>query len=137
MSSNEEYWEERAIKREAYWNKQSREKIEKGLTVQYRKTARNIIDDIAALYGRFADENGLSVKDAEALIHGREFKEWRMSLEEYTALAETDNAVLKELNTLAMRSRITRLEKLYGETLKELYKLGSKGAFCLMEMMSL
>lgn len=124
MSSDEKYWADRAIKREAYWNKQCREVIEKRLASQYNKTARSIMQDIAALYGQFADENGLSIKEATALIRGEEFREWRMSLEEYAALAEKDNAVLKELNTLAMRSRITRLEKLYGDTLKELYKLG-------------
>ena len=124
MSSDEKYWADRAIKREAYWNKQCREVIEKRLASQYNKTAQSIMKDIAALYGQFADENGLSIKEATALIRGKEFREWRMSLEEYAALAEKDNAVLKELNTLAMRSRITRLEKLYGDTLKELYKLG-------------
>lgn len=121
---NEEYWRDRAIEREAYWNKQSRDKVEKALARQYYNSMRRIQDDIAALYGRFADENGLSPKEARKLLEGNEFRQWRMSLEEYTRLSATDNAVLRELNTLAMRSRISRLEKIYGQTLVELYKLG-------------
>lgn len=118
------YWQERAIEREALWNQKSRATIEKELTEQYRKAALAIQDNIAVLYGRYASENGLTLKEARALLTGSEFREWRMSLEEYTALSATNNAVLKELNTLAMRPRISRLEKLRGDVLKELYKLG-------------
>ena len=64
---NEEYWRDRAIEREAYWNKQSRDKVEKALARQYYNSMRRIQDDIAALYGRFADENGLSPKEARKL----------------------------------------------------------------------
>jgi len=121
---DENYWKDRATEREEYWYKQSREKIEKNLARQYRQSAQKIQDDIAALYGRFAKENGLSLKEATALLKGNEFKEWRYTLEEYNHLAQNNNAILKELNTLAMRSRISRLDKLYSQTLMELYKLG-------------
>ena len=121
---NEEYWRDRAIEREAYWNTQSREKVEKALARHYYNAMRRIQDETAALYGRFADDNGLSLKEARKLLEGNEFRQWRMSLEQYTRLSASDNAVLRELNTLAMRSRISRLEKLYGQTLVELYKLG-------------
>jgi SPP1 gp7 family putative phage head morphogenesis protein len=121
---DENYWKDRATEREEYWYKQSREKIEKDLARQYRQSAQKIQDDIAALYGRFAKENGLSLKEATALLKGNEFKEWRYTLEEYNHLAQNNNAILKELNTLAMRSRISRLDKLYSQTLMELNRLG-------------
>ena len=121
---DENYWKDRATEREEYWYKQSRDRIEKDLVRQYRQSAQKIQDDIAALYGRFAKENGLSLKEATALLKGNEFKEWRYTLEEYNHLAQNNNAILKELNTLAMRSRISRLDKLYSQTLMELYKLG-------------
>lgn len=43
-----------------------------------------------------------------------------MSLEEYLDAIDknVDNKLLLELNTLAMRKRISRLDKLYGDTLK-------------------
>lgn len=71
MSSDEKYWADRAIKREAYWKKQCREVIEKCLASQYNKTAQGIMKDIASLYGQFANENGLSIKEATALIRGK------------------------------------------------------------------
>lgn len=50
-----------------------------------------------------------------------------MSLEEYLDAIDknVDNKLLLELNTLAMRKRISRLDKLYGDTLKNLYRLGT------------
>ena len=121
---DENYWKDRATEREEYWYKQSRDRIEKDLARQYRQSAQKMQDDIAALYGRFAKENGLSLKEATALLKGNEFKEWRYTLEEYNHLAQNNNAILKELNTLAMRSRISRLDKLYSQTLMELNRLG-------------
>lgn len=43
-----------------------------------------------------------------------------MSLEEYLDATDRtgDNKLLLELNTLAMRKRISRLDKLYSDTLK-------------------
>jgi SPP1 gp7 family putative phage head morphogenesis protein len=125
---NAEYWRDRAIEREAFWNDKSRSTVENELAEQYRQAAQAIQNNIAALYGRFATENGLSVKDARALLKGKEFKEWRYDLERYVQLANGNDAILKELNTLAMRPRISRLEKLYSETLKELHNLGEKSS---------
>ena len=44
-----------------------------------------------------------------------------MSLEEYLDAIDknVDNKLLLELNKLAMRKRISRLDKLYGDTLKK------------------
>ena len=67
---DENYWKDRATEREEYWYKQSRDRIEKDLVRQYRQSAQKIQDDIAALYGRFAKENGLSLKEATALYSG-------------------------------------------------------------------
>lgn len=119
-----EYWQERAIEREALWNKKCRATIEAELAEQYTKALTAIQEDITALYGMFAKDNKLELHEAIALLKGEEYKQWRMSLEAYAKLSETDNAILRELNTLAMRSRVSRLEKLHSETLQELYKLG-------------
>ncbi|MBO6203344.1 MAG: minor capsid protein [Selenomonas sp.] len=119
-----EYWQERAIEREALWNKKCRATIEAELAEQYTKALTAIQEDITALYGMFAKDNKLELHEAIALLKGEEYKQWRMSLEAYAKLSETDNAILRELNTLTMRSRVSRLEKLHSETLQELYKLG-------------
>ena len=126
MNSNEDYWKKRAEEREAEWSKKSKDTIEKELAQYYEQALSRINDDIAALYGRYAKDNNLTYAEANKLLTSKEFKQWRMSLEEYLeAIDQTgDNRLLLELNTLAMRKRISRLNKLYGDTLKNLYKLG-------------
>lgn len=124
--NNEDYWKKRAEEREAEWTKKSKDTIEKELAKYYGRALSRINDDIAVLYGRYAKDNNLTYAEASKLLTGKEFKQWRMSLEEYLdAIDKTgDNKLLLELNTLAMRKRISRLDKLYADTLKNLYKLG-------------
>lgn len=124
--NSEIYWAKRAEEREAYWYKKCDDTIEKELAQYYSDSLDHIQDSIAALYGRFAKDNKLSVTDAQKLITGSEYRKWRMSIESYIKkIKQTHDAgLLKELNTLAMRSRISRLDKLYGETVEELDKLG-------------
>lgn len=125
--NNEDYWIKRAEEREQEWIKKSKDTIEKELAEYYRRALSRITDDIAVLYGRYAKDNNLTYAEASKLLTGKEFKQWRMSLEEYLdAIDKTaDNKLLLELNTLAMRKRISRLDKLYGDTLKNLYRLGT------------
>lgn len=63
--------------------------------------------------------------EAQRLLMGQEYRTWRMDIEDYIKEIQTtgDNELLRELNTLAMRSRITRLDKLYADTLVEIGKL--------------
>ena len=63
--------------------------------------------------------------EAQRLLMGQEYRTWRMDIEDYVKeiQANGDNELLRELNTLAMRSRITRLDKLYADTLVEIGKL--------------
>lgn len=123
---SESYWIKRAEEREQEWNKKSKGTIEKELANYYKQALLCIEDDIAVLYGRYAKDNNLTYTEASKLLTDKEFKQWRMSLEEYLdAIDKTaDNKLLLELNTLAMRKRISRLDKLYSDTLKNLYKLG-------------
>lgn len=125
--NNEDYWKKRAEEREAEWIKKSKDTIEKELADYYRQALSRITDDIAVLYGRYAKDNNLTYTEASKLLTGKEFKQWRMSLEEYLDAIDknVDNKLLLELNTLAMRKRISRLDKLYGDTLKNLYRLGT------------
>lgn len=65
---------------------------------------------------------------AQRMLQGDEFRVWRMDIAEYVQQIATtgDKELLCELNVLAMRSRITRLDKLKGDTLVELSKLTKK-----------
>lgn len=127
QKSSAVYWQKRAEEREKKWLKKSQEEIEKELKQMYVKSLANIQKETDALYARFAVDNQLSLKEAHKLIKGNEFLKWRMDIEEYVKTADkTKNpALLKELNTLAMRSRITQLDKLQGEVLRELHQLSA------------
>lgn len=122
------YWARRSVEREEEWNKKSRDTIEKELASHYERSAQRIQANIERLYGKFSVDNGVSITEARKLINGTEYRTWKKDIEEYIAEhKETGNPkTLLELNTLAMRSRISRLDKLYGDTLIELDKLGSK-----------
>ena len=86
------------------------------------------------LYARIANDNGLDMVEAQRLLMGQEYRTWRMDIEDYIKEIQTtgDNELLRELNTLAMRSRITRLDKLYADTLVEIGKL-SKDVRAIMD----
>ena len=81
----------------------------------YDEAAFNIEKEIEALFARFAKDNGLTEEAARQLLEGKEYSVWRKSIEEYIAEASgaaKDSKALLELNTLAMKSRITRKEQL-------------------------
>lgn len=126
--TSEAYWARRAEEREAEWFKKSQRTIEKELAACYEQSLQHIRDDIAVLYARFAADNNMDIAAAQELIKGSEFRVWRMEIQEYVKQVEASGSekLLRELNTLAMRSRISRLDKLYSDTLRECINLGVK-----------
>ena len=131
----ESYWERRSIELEEKWNTRSRETVEKELAAYYSQALQHIQKDIEALYGTFSKDNKVSMTEARKILQGDEYRVWRMDIKDYIRELEKlaaagavskSNELLRELNTLAMRSRITRLDKLYAETLAELGRLAGK-----------
>ncbi|WP_298594773.1 minor capsid protein [uncultured Mitsuokella sp.] len=124
----ETYWQKRQRELEEEWNRKSRQEIERELKAYYEQSLAHIEKDIQTLYQRFATDNGLDMAAAQQLLMGSEYRVWRMDLQEYAAKinATGDKALLRELNTLAMRSRITRLDALRSETIKEMIQLSEK-----------
>lgn len=126
--TSEQYWKQRTEQLEREWNTKSQQEIERELKDYYRQSMEHIQKNVNDLYARFAKENGLDMVAAQRLLQGKEFRTWRMDMKEYLEQIEaTGNPrLLRELNTLTMRSRISRLDKLYGETLVECAKLAEK-----------
>lgn len=126
--TNEAYWAARIAELEKKWNRKSREQLEKELARYYNQALKHIQKDIEALYGRFAKDNELSYADAVKTLTTSEYKAWRMDIEEYLARYKSmgDKELLKELNVLARKSRISRLDKLYSETVEHLADLSGK-----------
>ena len=124
----ETYWQKRQRELEEEWNRKSRQEIERELKAYYEQSLAHIEKDIQTLYQRFATDTGLDMAAAQRLLMGSEYRVWRMDLQEYVAKinATGDKELLRELNTLAMRSRITRLDALRSETIKEMIRLSEK-----------
>lgn len=127
---NEEYWQ----KREAYKLKKGLKdlkKIEKELVDEYKKAMDNIGKEISNLFYKYADDNNLSYKDAQKLLNSNEYKEFKHDLKTYMKLIKeyADEELLLELNTLAMKSRISRLEEMFyqcGKYINEVYENTNK-----------
>lgn len=124
----EKYWKKRQEELEKKWDKKSREEIERELRAYYEQSLTHIEKDISALYQRFATDNGMDMAAAQQLLTGKEYRVWRMDIAEYVKEinATGNQELLRELNTLAMRSRITRLDALRAGTLKEMVLLSEK-----------
>lgn len=134
---SEKYWAKRADERERYWYRKTQETIEKELARYYASSLDEIQKDIQALYGRFARDNTLSMTDARKLLQGQEFRKWRYSIDTYVKkINGGETGLLKELNTLAMRSWISRLDKLYSDTVMELDSLGRKTSAAMRKFLS-
>ncbi len=128
--SNEEYW----TKREAYKLKKGLKdlkKIEKELVKEYKKAMDNIGKEISNLFYKYAKDNNLSYSDAKKYLNSSEFREFKRDLKSYMKLIEeyADDELLLELNTLAMKSRISRLEEMFyqcGKYINEVYESTNK-----------
>lgn len=128
--SNEEYW----AKREAYKLKKGLKdlkKIEKELVDEYKKAMNEIGKEISNLFYKYAKDNNLSYSDAKKYLNSSEFKEFKRDLKSYIKLIEEtgDEELLLELNTLSMKSRISRLEEMFyqcGKYINEVYENTNK-----------
>ena len=128
--SNEEYW----AKREAYKLKKGLKdlkKIEKELVDEYKKAMNEIGKEISNLFYKYAKDNNLSYSDAKKYLNSSEFKEFKRDLKSYIKLIEEtgDEELLLELNTLSMKSRISRLEEMFyqcGKYINEVYESTNK-----------
>ena len=113
------------------------EQLDKELKRAYRKASKSIEEKISILFFRYAKDNKLNYAEANKLLTSSEFIEWRMDLQEYIRLIEStkDERLLLELNTLAMKSRITRLEEVLYQINKEIDTLTTTQSIKLTSML--
>ena len=128
--SSKEYWE----KREAYKLEKGLKdikKIERELLKSYKEAMNEIGKEISNLFYKYAKDNNLSYSDAKKYLNSSEFREFKRDLKSYIKLIEEagDEELLLELNTLAMKSRISRLEEMFyqcGKYINEVYENTNK-----------
>lgn len=122
------------MKNKAYWDKRQRERerkvykttiqSEKALKIEIMKAQERILADINNLIGKYMSETGLNYAEAQKKINSNEYKVWRKDLEGYLKELkqykdinfEKYKEIKLELETLAMKSRISRLESLIVQT---------------------
>lgn len=127
IKKNKEYWEKRAERQEKKVHKEG-DKLLKELDKNLTNARKEIQKSINDLVARYMDLTELSYADAMKNLTSSEFKEWRMTLEEYMAEIEKfkgidediANKLKLELETLAMKSRISRLDTLKAQIDMEL-----------------
>ena len=116
-----------------YWIKREEEKLNKGikdcnklakeLEQHYKLASKQIEKEINNLFEKYAKDNQLTYAEATRYLTSDEFKIWRTDIKGYLKMIEDNPEVLLELNTLAMKSRITRWEALQYEINKILNDL--------------
>lgn len=98
------------------------------------KSKIEINNKVAGLIGKYSRETGLDKKEALKLLNGQEYRTWRFKIEDYVkklkSFEDKNSVEFKkmslELETLAYRSRINRLESLKADIDMELITAGDK-----------
>lgn len=118
------YWQDRE-KQKLLGQLNKQQKLEKLLKKEYDTAIKEINSDIAKLFIRYMEQNNLSYSEASKLLSSSEYKDWKYDLKGYIKKIEEtgDPKILLELNTLAMKSRISRLEELFYQVDKQINNL--------------
>ena len=135
-NKNKEYWEKRQLAREELSFNKGTEAYKEYVKI-LSESKKGIENKIAQLYAKYQQEVtklGVDKIQANKLLRGTEYKEWRHDIGKYVAEIEKlkkSNPVefrkmSVELETLAYRSRISRLDSLKAGVDYELIQAGEK-----------
>ncbi|MEG1972180.1 MAG: phage head morphogenesis protein, partial [Oscillospiraceae bacterium] len=131
----------------SYWIELQKEKALRGekifteleteLFYLYDEAAQIIINDTAALIQRFGKDNKLSYADSLKLLSSKEYTIWKKSIEKYLSdLSVSGNPqLLIELNTLAMKSRISRNDELLSNVYRNMINIASDSDVKVTDML--
>ena len=135
--SDRNYWIEQA-KARVLANEKRTDSIASEMMFLYDEAANQIENDINAMFSKFAKDNQLTEAEASRLLSDKEYSVWRKSIQEYikdaTGLAG-DSKTLLELNTLAMKSRISRKEQLLSNVYQTMADLAQDTTNNLTELL--
>ena len=107
------YWQDRLlVARRDFWKHASG--ADSDLAKFYRAARADMERDIAAIYGKFAVDNKISLADAQAILNRVELRDFQRRIERYKEIWKStgDTRALAEYSKMATRSRITRIESL-------------------------
>jgi SPP1 gp7 family putative phage head morphogenesis protein len=125
MPTNNKYWQDRFNKLQTtQMNKGST--YFKGLEKQYAEAVKSIEKDMSVWYKRFADNNQITLVDAQKMLSGNYLKEFQWDVHEYIKYGEMnalDPKWMKELENASARVHLSRLEALKIQTQHSIEKL--------------
>lgn len=111
--------------KDPYWGKRQTETFTEGesdilelakkLKLNYEQAINTITKEINAFYGRFAKEQGISLKEAKQLLSRTELKAFNQELKDYIDYAKDNDFSenhIKELTLQKYRTKVSRLEEL-------------------------
>mgnify|MGYP000881819808 CR=1 FL=1 len=135
-NKNKEYWEKRQLAREELSFNKGTEAYKEYVKI-LSESKKEIENKIAQLYAKYQQEVtklGIDKIQANKLLRGTEYKEWRYNIgkyvEEIEKLKKSNPVEFRkmsvELETLAYRSRISRLDSLKAGVDYELIQAGEK-----------
>ena len=135
-NKNKEYWEKRQLAREELSFNKGTEAYKEYVKI-LSESKKEIENKIAQLYAKYQQEVtklGIDKIQANKLLRGTEYKEWRYNIgkyvEEIEKLKKSNPVEFKkmsvELETLAYKSRISRLDNLKAGIDYELIQSGEK-----------
>lgn len=120
MKKNRSYWEKRQYRHERARHDRA-EHFVKEAQRAYDESISRLEADIARRLVRIADDNGVSVTEAMRRLSKDELKGWKMSLDEYIALAKSTD--LSPDMELALKNASSRVHLTQLEEMKNLIKL--------------
>lgn len=104
------YWRRRAV-RQAEQQMQADEKLVSRLKKEYDRILRELDDELAIFYARYAENESVSLAAARKLLQNAELENFRMTLDEFRDKA-IEGGYDKELNEIYLRTRVSRLQAL-------------------------
>ena len=133
---SKEYWEKRQLAREEFSFDRGTQAYEEYVKI-LKESEKEINNKIALLFAKYQGELkkfGIDKIQAGALLRGTEYKQWRYDIVKYVKeierLKKTNPVEFRklsvELETLAYRSRISRLDSLKAGIDYELIQAGEK-----------
>ena len=133
---SKEYWKKRQLAREELSFEKGTQAYEDYVKI-LKESNKEINNKIALLYARYHGELkklGVDKIQANTLLRGAEYKQWRYDIEKYVKeierLKKTNPVEFRklsvELETLAYRSRISRLDSLKADIDYELIQAGER-----------
>lgn len=104
-------WIEQAKQRVLDNSRQTDQSV-KEIMFLFDEAAWQLETEINSMFQKYSTDNGLTDAEASRMLTGSEYSRWRKRIEAYLKDAEGDSKTLLELNTLAMKSRISRKEQM-------------------------